>query len=617
MAITDAQKVDYLYKKLGFGVAKTDTSSVKSPSNESIASPLLLRGDVVWGQSDQITSSAPAANTSVIAVYTGTTAVQTVNDGTASTNRTWKTNLTNWIGTEFGSAYQPRVWAAPSGTANAAATGTRLFPDGSGNNDAWFFDYQSGVLNFSDTSVPSSVTGNVVFVEGYRYIGTIGVTNVAANTANIAFSNTTITSSLTNGNITLDPTGTGNVIILGNTGAAVTTISSTQVLVNLTTNSTSTTTGALVVNGGVGIGGNLNVSGYIATSNLYVNGGNLTNVNIGNITFSNTTITTTLANGTIALTPTGTGFVNVTSTVASTNYTNGALVVAGGAGINGNLNVNGAITGTNLIVNGGNLTNVNIGNLAIANTTITTTLVQGNLTLTPTGNALVYLNTNTAVVLPVGTTAEHPTAPPVGSFRYNTDYDSPEYYNGTDWVQTTSVIDSQTITPDGTSVTYTLSRSTSTNGVLVVLNGVVQRPTVAYSVSGTQITFTEVPQTTDIIDIRFVAPGEAVSADAVANPSATYINGTATTIDTYRTSAYRTAKYVVQVSDAANVRYQSSEILVTHDGTTPVISVYGTVYTSSNLAGFTATISSGNVLIQATSTGANCAVKIQKTYIAS
>ncbi len=34
MAISDTQKVDYLFKKLGFAVSKTDTNSQKSAANE-------------------------------------------------------------------------------------------------------------------------------------------------------------------------------------------------------------------------------------------------------------------------------------------------------------------------------------------------------------------------------------------------------------------------------------------------------------------------------------------------------------------------------------------------------------------------------------------------------
>lgn len=394
-----------------------------------------------------------------------------------------------------------------------------------------------------------------------------------------------------------------------------TTITSTQIKVSATTSSTDYYTGAVVVAGGVGIDGNLNVRGYVNTGNLIVNGGNLTNVNIGNITFINTTIGTTYPNDNIVLDPTGTGYVVIASNIQSSTYQNGALVVQGGVGIDGNLNVNGTANVANLIVAGGTFTNVNLGNITVANTTISSVLTNGDITLQPTGTGSVYINTNTSLVVPTGNTAQAPLTPNIGAVRYNTDYNSLVFFNGTDWVITTPTVDDQTIVPDGVSSTYTLERASTTGGVLVLLNGVMQRPGTAYTVSGTQITFTEIPQSTDIIDIRYISSGEVYTADLIAQPAAKYINGTATIIDSFSTSNYRTAKYVVQVSDTANVKYQSSEILVTHNGTTPTISVYGTVYTSSNLAGFTATISSGSVNLQATSTGANCSVKIQKTYI--
>ena len=54
MAISDSKKVDYLWKKLGYGATKTDTNAVKKAPNEAISSPLLLRGDKVWQQADTI-----------------------------------------------------------------------------------------------------------------------------------------------------------------------------------------------------------------------------------------------------------------------------------------------------------------------------------------------------------------------------------------------------------------------------------------------------------------------------------------------------------------------------------------------------------------------------------
>ncbi len=57
MAITDAKKIDYLWKKIGFGATKTDTNAAKAGPNEAIASPLLLRGDKTWNEANSITGT--------------------------------------------------------------------------------------------------------------------------------------------------------------------------------------------------------------------------------------------------------------------------------------------------------------------------------------------------------------------------------------------------------------------------------------------------------------------------------------------------------------------------------------------------------------------------------
>ena len=189
MAISDSQKVDLLVKKL-FGVAKTDTAAVKSPSNESIASPMLLRGDQVWADSGDIPATPPTSSTSAVEVLTGNSgAVACSMDSTATTNRTWKTGLTDWIPIEFGANYQVKVWAAASGSATPTSIGIPLFPDGSGNNDSWYFDYQAGVLNFADTNIPSALAGKIIYVEGYRYVGTKGITNAINNVVQQGFVN--------------------------------------------------------------------------------------------------------------------------------------------------------------------------------------------------------------------------------------------------------------------------------------------------------------------------------------------------------------------------------------------------------------------------------------------
>ena len=92
MAITDSQKIDLLWKKIGFGKAKTDTNSNKKAPNEPNASSLIIKDSDIWNQSASITGTIPSANSSVTNVYIDSVsgALETTEDGASSDNRTWK-----------------------------------------------------------------------------------------------------------------------------------------------------------------------------------------------------------------------------------------------------------------------------------------------------------------------------------------------------------------------------------------------------------------------------------------------------------------------------------------------------------------------------------------------
>ena len=72
-------------------------------------------------------------------------------------------------------------------------------------------------------------------------------------------------------------------------------------------------------------------------------------------------------------------------------------------------------------------------------------------------------------------------------------------------------------------------------------------------------------------------------------------------IDTMAAATFRSAKYTIQVTNTTDSSYHVTEILLIHDGTTPGITEYGTVFTGSAAeATFDADISSGNVRLLAT-----------------
>jgi hypothetical protein len=175
MAVSDNQKLDYLWKKVGFNATKTDTATNKLAFNEAIPSPTLIRGDTIWSQANSIPYPPPGATGGVVTVYQTTSRIEcTVDNTTVTSKASWKTNLTDWIDPQFGSLYLVKIYRAPTGTSNpAAAGGTQIFQ---GSTNDWFFDYQSGVLNFIGENIPSTITSGteVIFVYGYRYTGTKG-----------------------------------------------------------------------------------------------------------------------------------------------------------------------------------------------------------------------------------------------------------------------------------------------------------------------------------------------------------------------------------------------------------------------------------------------------------
>ena len=341
MAIQDTQKIDYLWKKLGYGATKTDTNTNKKAPNEAIASPLILRGDKVWQQAGDIPSVMPGSSAGVVTVYPTSAPDETTLDVTATANRSWKTGLTDWIPPELGSTYQAKVYIHTSGDAAGASGGDQVFATGSGNDDEWFFDYQSGVLHFIGDNLPDGIsfTGKSVYISGARYTGTFGVGAVAGEDANI-------------------------------------------------------------------------------------------------------------------------------------------------------------------------------GNLTVSNTTVTSTTPEDDITLDAESGTLIISGTD-GFVIPVGTTGERPGSPTTGQLRLNSSTGDLEFYDGANWEganDNSSAITSEKFDGDNTTTAFTLSNSATTETVFVSLNGVIQLPTTAYTVSGTTLTFTEAPGSNDKIEVRQVAQSQTVSA---------------------------------------------------------------------------------------------------------
>ena len=91
---------------------------------------------------------------------------------------------------------------------------------------------------------------------------------------------------------------------------------------------------------------------------------------------------------------------------------------------------------------------------------------------------------------------------------------------------------------------------------------------------------------------------------------------TQTNLDTWAIASFRSAHYQVSISDATGTAYQSTELMLLHNGTAASISQYGTVLTGSELATFATDIDSGSLRVRITPASTNSTVfKFKKTLI--
>jgi hypothetical protein len=555
MTISQAQTVDLLNKKLA-SLAKTDVSTAKGPSNETIASPLLVPGSTIWQLDSQLvnTPTLPTSNSSVVTVYRDSlsTTIQCTRDGTASgTNQTWLTNLIDWVPPSFGSGYQIQLYAAPVGySANVMTSGVSLAQAGSGNNDSWTFDYQAGVINFADTNVPTSVTwngttGNVVYAVGARYTGTKGIGNF---TNGLQFGNVSVIGNVissTVGNLVIPQLTTSNI---GISGGYISNVANLYA-----------TTGSIT---------------NFSSSNVQITGGNLINMSLENIT-----------------------------TLQATNFSTANAQITGGNLINMTLENVTSLQATNFSTANAQITggNVTAGTITISNSSISSP------------DVITFYSVGGAITLPVGGNIARPNSPVAGEIRFNTDYQSVEFYNGQGWINIINSIDGQNFYGDGVNNTYILNHFTTSSGVLVSINGTVQQPGFAYNISGTQITFTETPLASDQIDIRYLAASTANANDITVIDTGNVTVGTgATTFDVFPTNMYRSVKYTL--SSTNGVDQQISDVLVIHNGTNSFITTVSNLRTGSNSLTFTTSLALGNVTVQATGTTGNNKVRIQRTY---
>lgn len=309
------------------------------------------------------------------------------------------------------------------------------------------------------------------------------------------------------------------------------------ITVNTITNSTSTYTGSVTIEGGLGIGGSVNIGTtstiagaeiittatiqYFGVTGLYAGTDTAVSANIGNVTVWNTSTFQTVTDRGNSTT----NQVRILNATSATSTTTGGLTVVGGVGIGGDLWIGGTLYSAGVPV--------------ITTTTLVDSLIAGDdikitTTATITGNALIFSNTSTL----------------------------------------------QTVTGRGSSTTHVVYFNNTTNsissstGAVVVAGGV--------GVAG-----------------RVNAESVQI-ADAIMDSGLILVNTTATTVvDSYSINDFRSAKYLIQIQDGTGsvAEFETIEILLMVDNRQTVYATeYAVLSSNGELGEFAADVQGDDIV---------------------
>jgi hypothetical protein len=643
--------------------------------------------------------------------------------------------------------------------ATTATTGALIVGGGAGIGGNIFHtgtQLQTSAPNYVFATTPTTV-------DAFKAATTL---NVGANSGTLTIGNPTLVGTQTTQALYNTVTDTLNFaraanITMGHTDGTTTLQGNANV--RAVTQSTSFTTGALVVAGGVGVASNVNIKGSnyltlgkdiageivypensvqitanansaarisiqnVSTDQLAVsefiasadNGSNVSNfifTGITSSTFNSAvrapiilpndgyTLTTNnlvlsggsdvviAANGSSAVSvrvSASNSNVGVQYSTESTTEKTGAFTVVGGVGIGKDLYVGkGATLNSLRSTNPVQVLSSTSGNVAIFANVATTLGESTEYVVIGGGNTVVQpgvtlkVGSITTMMIPTGPTSGRPSSlfgnvlyDVQGMLRYNTTINNIEFFDGTNWQSsgsTFTVISDRQFSGnvaggfgnvDGTNTNFTLQSSATTASTIISINGVMQFPTLAYSVTGSTLTFTEPPAPNDVIDARILTTTATVASIASGNglnqfiaddagaqiftgTSATTLrvevnpvgdidiktgskltyeqsainiaaNATPYVIATFAQATYTSAKYQIQVKkDSTN--FQAMEALVLTDKAgNAYVTTYGVINNGTEMGTLSANVLSGNVNLWFTSVTnmTNANVKAFGTYI--
>ena len=132
--------------------------------------------------------------------------------------------------------------------------------------------------------------------------------------------------------------------------------------------------------------------------------------------------------------------------------------------------------------------------------------------------------------------------------------------------------------------------------------------------NGTSIVFQGSQTITGTVEVISISRASFVDHDSLKPISASFSATTANQVaDTFPAQSYRTAKYLVQMTNGSN--YHATEVLLIHDGTTVYMTEYGTIFSNASLGTIDGDINSGSVRLLVTPANTSTQVKIQRLTV--
>ena len=336
----------------------------------------------------------------------------------------------------------------------------------------------------------------------------------------------------------------------------------------------------LIATGAIAVIGN--AAGIFNSGIVDINLGLVANVvvgsNVGNVTIqgnlianNNVTVTGNVSGNLLTGTLTTAAQPNITSTGTLTSLSVSGNVTSGNLSTTGNVdsgNLNGSFLSITGNINSGNLSasgNISSGNLSASFLSISGNINSGNLS---TSGNVDSGNLNSSFLSITGNINS-------GNLSASGNISSGN-------ISITGNISSGNISITGNISSGNLSTSGNINSANLIISNTIDAVNI---------------KVTDLYSKRTSIP-------ITSN----------TLIDIFPVNQFRSAKYTMRAGDGTD--YQALEVLLVHNNINSIITVYGSLSTSStDLVAFDTDISAGNVNVYATAVGANTNLNLMGTYV--